>query len=199
MSFLSYVHRNGLWVSIPLFVASAITLVHLIRGVIRVVRQAHLVSVPLVEEQAVEFAETGRVALCIEGPRFTTLFAKLSYSLIGPDGTEANGRRSWFRPHSSGASKVRMELGRYEIPTPGRHKGTRARQRARWRASDRLHEAAPGKWHNAPARHRPGWYGPDRERGLLLHAPDTGQRGRVLSLVRTGGDVSACARRGAVW
>ncbi len=121
MSFLSYVYRNGLWVSIPLFVASAIALVHLIRGVIRVVRQAHLVSVPLVEEQAVEFAETGRVAVCIEGPRFTTLFAKLSYSLIGPDGTEANGRRSWFRPHSSGASKVRMELGRYEIPTPGRH------------------------------------------------------------------------------
>jgi hypothetical protein len=105
----------------PVFIMSVASLVYLIRDVIKVMKQAHLISVPLVEEQAVEFAEAGRVVLCMEGPRFTSRFANLSYRLIGPDGSPAKSRRSWFRSHTSGVSKVRMELEYYELSRPGRY------------------------------------------------------------------------------
>ncbi len=100
---------------------SVALLVYLIRDVIKVMKQVRLTGVPLVEEQEVEFAEAGQVVLCMEGPRFTTRFANLSYRLIGPDGSPAKSRRSWFRSHTSGVSKVRMELEYYEIPRPGRY------------------------------------------------------------------------------
>ena len=121
MSLFSWIYQNGLWISVPVFVLSVASLACLILDVIRVVKQAHLTSVPLMEEQGVEFAEGGRVVLCLEGPRFTTRFAKLSYGLIGPDGRPAKSRRSWFRARTSGIFKVRMELEYYEIPRPGRY------------------------------------------------------------------------------
>ena len=118
MSLFSFIYRNGLWISIPLFIIAAALLVYLIRDVIRVMKQAHLISVPLVETQAVDFTEAGRVVLCMEGPRFTSRFAKLSYRLIGPDGREADSRSSWFRAHTSGVSRVRMELAYCETARP---------------------------------------------------------------------------------
>lgn len=121
MSLLSYVYRNGLWISVPLFIGSTMVLIYLIRDIMRIMREAQLVSLPIVEEQAVEFPEAGKVVLCMEGPRFTTRFARLSYSLIGPEGREVKGRRSWFRFHTSGMSKVRMELRYYGISIPGQH------------------------------------------------------------------------------
>lgn len=121
MSLLGFIERNGLWISLPLFVVSVASLTYLVMDVIKVMRQARLTSVPLVEEQGVEFAEAGRVVLCMEGPRFTTRFANLSYRLVGPDGSPAESRRSWFRSHTSGASTVRMELEYYRIPRAGRY------------------------------------------------------------------------------
>ena len=121
MSLFSFIYRNGLWISIPLFIIAAASLVYLIRDVIKVMKQAHLISVPLVETQVLDFTEAGRVVLCMEGPRFTSRFAKLSYRLIGPDGREADSRSSWFRARTSGVSRVRMELAYCEIARPGRH------------------------------------------------------------------------------
>ncbi len=92
MSFFSCIYRNGLWISVPLFIMSVALLVYLIRDVIKVMKQVRLTGVPLVEEQEVEFAEAGQVVLCMEGPRFTTRFANLSYRLIGPDGSPAKSR-----------------------------------------------------------------------------------------------------------
>ena len=69
MSLFSFIYRHGLWISIPLFIIAAASLVYLIRDVIKVMKQAHLISVPLVETQAVDFTEAGRVVLCMEGPR----------------------------------------------------------------------------------------------------------------------------------
>jgi hypothetical protein len=103
------------------FIASVAALVYLILDVIRVVKQARLTSVPLVEKQDLELAEAGRVVLCMEGPLFTTRFANLSYTLIGPEGNPAEKRRSWFRSHTSSFSKVRMELQYYKIPRPGQY------------------------------------------------------------------------------
>jgi hypothetical protein len=121
MFLLSLIYRNGIWISVPVFILSAAALVYLIKDVIKVMREAHLISVPLVEEQEVEFTEPGRVVLCVEGPLFTTQFARLSYRLIGSDGRPVESRRSWFRSRSSGLSKVRMELEYYRITSPGSH------------------------------------------------------------------------------
>ncbi|RPJ09391.1 MAG: hypothetical protein EHM36_04370 [Deltaproteobacteria bacterium] len=120
MAFLSWIYRNGLWISAPLFFISAALLCFFILSVVRVVRQAHLLSVPLVEQQEIQFAEAGRVVLCTQGPLLSFRFAKLEYELTG-DGIPIEGRRTLFRSKTSGFSWVRMEERSYSIPRPGRN------------------------------------------------------------------------------
>lgn len=120
MNFLSYIYRNGLCVAVPLFVISAALLCFFILNVIRAVRQAHLLSVPLLEQQEIQFTEAGRVVLCTQGPLLSTRFAKLDYELTG-DGVPVEGRTTWFHSKTSGFSWVRMEMKAYRIPRPGRY------------------------------------------------------------------------------
>lgn len=120
MSFLSYIYRNGLWISVPLFVISAALLVYFILSVIRVVKEAHLLSVPVIEQQEIEFTEEGRVVLCTQGPLLSFRLAKLDYELIGY-GNPIEGRTSWFPAKTTGLSWVRMEVKSYRIPMPGRY------------------------------------------------------------------------------
>jgi len=120
MNFLSYIYRNGLWIAVPLFVISAALLGFFILSVIRAVKQAHLHSVPLLEQQEIEFAEEGRVVLCTQGPLLSFRFANLDYELTG-DGIPIEGRTTWFHSKTSGFSWVRMEVKSYRIPRPGRY------------------------------------------------------------------------------
>ncbi len=120
MNFLSYICRNGLWIAVPLFLISAALLCFFILSVIRTVRQAHLLSVPLLEQQEIEFPSEGRVVLCTQGPLLSTRFAKLDYELTG-DGVPIEGRTTWFHSKTSGFSWVRMEMKSYWIPRPGRY------------------------------------------------------------------------------
>ncbi len=120
MSLLSYIYRNGLWISVPLFIISAALLAYFILSVIRVVRQAHLLSVPVIEQQEIEFTEEGRVVLCTQGPLLSFRFANLDYELAG-DGIPIEGRTTWFHAKTSGFSWVRMEVKSYRIPRPGRY------------------------------------------------------------------------------
>jgi hypothetical protein len=120
MTFLSYLYRNGLWIAPPLFIISAALLCLFILSVIRAVRQAHLLSVPLLEHQEIEFASEGRVVLCTQGPLLSTRFSKLDYELTG-DGVPVDGRTTWFHSKTSGFSWVRMEMKAYRIPRPGRY------------------------------------------------------------------------------
>lgn len=121
MDFLSFIYRNWVWFSVPAFLVSVSLLVFSIAGVMRTVKQAMLFGVPLLERQEIEFAAGGRVVLCIEGPLFTTRFAKLEFELDAPHGATIQGRRSLFRAKTTGFSKTRMELRYYEIPYPGRY------------------------------------------------------------------------------
>jgi hypothetical protein len=120
MSPLSYIYRNGLRISVPLFIIAVALLVYFILNVIRVVRQAHLLSVPLLEQQEIEFTEAGRVVLCTQGPLLSFRFAKLAYEITG-DGIPIEGRTTWFHARTSGFSWVRMEVKSYRIPRPGRY------------------------------------------------------------------------------
>jgi hypothetical protein len=121
MSFFSSLYRNGLWVSPPFFALAVLLLALFISSAARVVRQAHIVSVPLQARHDVEFAEAGRVVLCSEGPRITRRFAGLGYGLAEPDGAAVKGRRVWFRAITAGFSKARMMLMTFDIPRPGRY------------------------------------------------------------------------------
>jgi hypothetical protein len=120
MLFLLYIYRNGLWISVPLFIISVALLVTFILSVIRVVRQAHLLSVPVIEQQEIEFSEAGRVILCTQGPLLSFRFAKLDYELTG-GGIPVESRTTWFHAKTSGFSWVRMEVKAYRIPMPGRY------------------------------------------------------------------------------
>lgn len=120
MNFLSYIYRNGLWVAVPLFVISSALLCFFILGVIRVVKQSHLLRVPLLEQQEVEFVEAGRVVLCTQGPLLSFRFSKLGYELTG-DAVPVESRTSWFPAKTTGFSWVRMEVKSYRIPRPGRY------------------------------------------------------------------------------
>jgi hypothetical protein len=120
MSFLSYIYRNGLWIAVPLFFISAALLGFFILNVIRAVKQAYLLSVPVIEQQEIEFAEAGRVVLCTQGPLLSFRFSKLDYELTG-HGIPIEGRTSWFPAKTTGFSWVRMEVKSYGIPKPGRY------------------------------------------------------------------------------
>ena len=120
MSFLTYIYRNGIWISIPLFVISTVLLAYFILNVIRVVKQAHLLSVPLLEQQEIEFAEAGRVVLCTQGPQLSFRFAKLDYELVG-EGIPVEGRKVWPPKRTTGFLWIRLEVQSYRIPRPGRY------------------------------------------------------------------------------
>jgi hypothetical protein len=121
MTTLSALFRNGPWIWVPLFCISVALLGYLIRNVIRLVRQAHIFSVPLREQQEIEFTEAGRVVLCGEGPFFSVRFARLDFELSTDAGTAVKGRTAWFHARTSGFSRVRIELKSFVIPRPGRY------------------------------------------------------------------------------
>ncbi len=121
MSTLDFLDRNLLWITPPLIIVSALLLALCIRNEVRVVKRSKILSVPLVEQQNVEFPEAGTLSLCIEGPRFSRRFAGLSYSLHADDGTPVEGRAALVRTSTTGVRWARLELRIYEIPRPGRY------------------------------------------------------------------------------
>jgi hypothetical protein len=79
-------------------------------------------SVPLLEHQVIEFPEAREVVLWGEGPRFTSRFAKLDFALKSEDGTPVEGHTIWIHSSSSGLSKAKIDLKRFQIPRPGRYR-----------------------------------------------------------------------------
>jgi len=122
MSAESFFSPHMAWLFAAVSICSAVVLGFTIRGVVRLVRQSRILSVPLREEQDIEFAESGRVVLCLEGPLFTRRFARLGYELAAADGSPVSGRPALFHARTSGFSTVRMEMRVYGIPRPGRYR-----------------------------------------------------------------------------
>lgn len=121
MTVLSFLYRNGLWISIPIFVLGVLLLIFFIGGIVRTVRQARLFDVPLCNQQEIEFTEAGRVVLSMEGPLLSRRFAGLDYTILAPYGAAIENRRSLFRSRTTGITKARMELRYFSIPNPGRY------------------------------------------------------------------------------
>jgi hypothetical protein len=121
MGTLSFIYRQGIWISIVIFILAVYLLATCITGVIRTVRQARLFSVRLVEEQQVEFATAGPVVMAMEGPILSRRFAHLKYELEGPGGAAVPSQAILFRSRSSGFTKARMDLRTFDIPAPGQY------------------------------------------------------------------------------
>lgn len=119
MSFLFFLDTTGLWIGVLLFISSLLLLITLIRGLIKVIKQAHILDVPVLEQQEIQFSEAGQVVLCEQGPLFSTRFLNLKYELIGWDEAPVAGRRTLFPAQTTGVSWVRTEIRRYNIPMPG--------------------------------------------------------------------------------
>jgi hypothetical protein len=102
------------------FAAGVYAIVALIRRVLRIMRDALEVSVPVQPSQRIEFLNPGEKCLHIEGPLFTMRFGGLAYELVD----EATGmpvplRMVWFRAKSSGWKRARLMLKRCTIPHAG--------------------------------------------------------------------------------
>jgi hypothetical protein len=121
MSALAFLDRNVLWIAPPLMCISALLLGLFIRNEVRLVKEAKILSLPLVEQQSLEFLEAGRAVLCMEGPRFSRRFSGLNYALSTADGAPVEGRAAWFSLTTTGVSWARVELRVYEIPHSGRY------------------------------------------------------------------------------
>ena len=115
------IYRQWIWIGVPVMSMALAALVLLILRVVATLKKAHLLRVPLAERQEVQFAAAERVVLSIEGPRFSTRFARVNFQLTGVNGDAVEGRRTWFRARTSGISTARMELMLYELPGPGRY------------------------------------------------------------------------------
>jgi hypothetical protein len=121
MSTLDFLDRNVLWIAPPLMCISALLLGRFIRSEVRLVKEAKILSVPLVEQQNLEFLEAGKVVLCMEGPRFSRRFSGLNYALSTDDGAPVEGRAAWIGVRTTGVKWMRVELRVYEILHPGRY------------------------------------------------------------------------------
>lgn len=118
-SFFAQLYRQWIWIGPLLMVAGLVGLGFMIKNLIATVRKAKVCSLPLVEKQEVEFTESGPVILNVEGPHFSTRFARLSYVLTTSDGLPIEGRLVLFRSRTSGFSTVSVSYKQYEIPRPG--------------------------------------------------------------------------------
>ncbi len=120
-SFWQSLYRSWIWLGVPVMVIALAALGMLIAGVVGLVKRSTLSRVPLAERQEVQFAEAGRVVLIMEGPHLSSRFRHVDFELSGIDGDKIEGRKAWFHARSSGMSKARMELLKYDIPRPGRY------------------------------------------------------------------------------
>jgi hypothetical protein len=109
------------WLLAVLFLLSVAALTAIIRAVMLTVRAARLCAVPLRPQQEIEFSASGKVVLCMEGPRFTPRFRALDFELGPTGGAPLADHRILFRTVGSGVSQARMTLRSYRLPMPGRY------------------------------------------------------------------------------
>lgn len=121
MTLYAYVYQYGLWILAAMFCGSVLLLIRCIKGLLRTISASRLCAVPLCDRQEIHFPEAGKVVLAMEGPLLSRRFAKLDYTLTGPDGAEVPGRRVLLRMRTTGLSSATMDLKVFDLARPGPH------------------------------------------------------------------------------
>lgn len=119
MAFLTFVYKNGLWLSWPVFGLGVFLIVKSILLVMKLEQRNLILSVPLLAEQQVEFIETGTVALWVDGPLFSLKFLGLDFELRDSAGLPVANRRNLFPLSSTSFSRGRMLARLFTISHPG--------------------------------------------------------------------------------
>ncbi len=117
----AYTCQYGLWILGSVFCGSVLLLIRCIKGALRTISASRLCAVPLCDRQEIHFPEAGKVVLAMEGPLLSRRFAKLDYTLIGPDGADVSGRRVLIRLRTTGLSSATMDLKVFDLARPGPH------------------------------------------------------------------------------
>jgi hypothetical protein len=112
---------NQYWVAAtaPVFVLSVYLLARTIGSLTRTVRGSVVLSVPVREEQSVQFDAANSYLLNVEGKRFTTDFAGYRFSMTDPAGRELRLDPVLMRTAVTSFSRVRLEINQFTIPAPG--------------------------------------------------------------------------------
>ncbi len=107
-------------ITIPVAIVLAALLIYLVIRLIGVLRGAVVASVPLAAESEVAFDATGPMLLHGEGPRLSTAFRNLDFSLADVEtGQEVVLSGILFKQSSSGLRKTRLTLRSFTLDTDG--------------------------------------------------------------------------------
>ena len=116
----SFVILNWIWFAIPLMIMGALLLIFFIVKLVRLVKTAPILNLPLAARQDVMFTAAGRVHLCREGPRWE-IWPKQTYELLDGNGASVPGRNLLFQSRVAGLTSIRWEKQAYDLPRPGRY------------------------------------------------------------------------------
>jgi hypothetical protein len=115
------IYEYWIWTGVPVMLAAAVVLGILIVRLITLGKRSRLFAAPMLARQEVVFEDAGRVALAMEGPRFTTRFAGIGFELYGLDRQPVPSRASLMRPRTISGSTSTVERMTFDIPRPGRY------------------------------------------------------------------------------
>src|SRR3989338_2918707 len=108
------------WILLPLLGICLASLTGLIIRLARLPERKLFVSVPLLPEQTIELRSPGAVQLHLVGPRLSSAFSELTFSLLDPkSGERLPSRTILLRMHSSGRRDTSLALQEFDVPGPG--------------------------------------------------------------------------------
>ena len=112
----------ALFFTLPVFLVAVVLLVRTIKALVRAVRASRVAVVPLAPEARVRLETPGPLELAMEGRRFSSDFAGVTFTLHRVDvGQEVPLRRLLFRTRVSGIDRVRLSLYALDVPAPGEY------------------------------------------------------------------------------
>src|SRR6185503_8496297 len=109
-------HPGYLILTLGAIVLGVALLFFTITRLVALVRKSVVVRLPVVAEQKVGFEQPGTYVLNLEGPRFSTMFRRVGFSLRDTaGGREAPSSAILFRTTTSGYSTVRLSVRRFDV------------------------------------------------------------------------------------
>ena len=103
-------------------VAGLIAIVFSVARLIALVRASVIVRLPAIAEQDVDFAQAGRVVLCIEQSRLDSTLWRARFALRDATGRDLPAAPILMRTEVSGFSRVRLSVQRFDLPNRGRYR-----------------------------------------------------------------------------
>ena len=110
--------RTWLVLTIPIFLLAGWLLVRTIAGLVRGLRHATILALPMAPSQSVNFPLSGQLDLYLEGRRAANL-SGLDFSLRDQQGTTVPLDSIVLRTTVSGGSRVRIKVRSFHLPHDG--------------------------------------------------------------------------------